>query len=105
MDTNTLQAQLAEAKLSVLATQEKEAVERATIIRAKAQIKLAKVEVARSKNLVAQRAGSQRELDVRNTALETTTAMLQEEEAEAANDPARSRRRKGKGRDRPDAHR
>jgi HlyD family secretion protein len=81
MDTNTLRAQLEEAKLSVLATQEKEAVERATIIRAKAQIKLAKVEVARSKNLVSQRAGSQRELDVRNTALETTTAMLQEEEA------------------------
>lgn len=81
MDTNTLQAQLEEAKLGVAATQEKEAGARATIIRSKAQIQLAKVEVARSKNLVAQRAGSQRELDVRNTELKTTSAALQEEEA------------------------
>lgn len=81
MDTNTLEAQLQEAKLNVLATQEKEAVEKATIIKSKAQIELATVEVARSKSLVAQRAGSQRELDVRNTALKTTSAILQEEEA------------------------
>lgn len=81
MDTNTLQAQLEEAKLNVVATQEKEAVAKATITRSKAQIELAKVEVNRSKNLVAQRAGSQRELDVRNTALKTTSAALQEEEA------------------------
>ena len=81
MDTNTLEAQLQEARLNVVATQEKEAVARATIIRSKAQIELAKVEVARSKNLVAQRAGSQRELDVRNTMLKTTSAILQEEEA------------------------
>jgi len=81
MDTNTLQAQLEEAKLNVVATQEKEAVAKATITRSKAQIELAKVEVKRSKNLVAQRAGSQRELDVRNTALKTTSAALQEEEA------------------------
>jgi HlyD family secretion protein len=65
MDTNTLAAQLEEAKLNVVVNQEKEAVERATIIKSKAQIALAKVEVARSKSLVAQRAGSQRELDVR----------------------------------------
>jgi HlyD family secretion protein len=81
MDTNTLKAQLEEAKLNVVATQEKAAVAKATIVRSKAQIDLAKVEVARSKNLVAQRAGSQRELDVRNTALKTTSAALQEEEA------------------------
>lgn len=81
MDTNTLQAQLEEAKLNVVATQEKEAVAKATITRSKAQIDLAKVEVNRSKNLVAQRAGSQRELDVRNTMLKTTSAALQEEEA------------------------
>ncbi|WP_457798145.1 HlyD family secretion protein [Methylocystis sp. S23] len=81
MDTNTLQAQLEEAKLNVVATQEKEAVAKATIARSKAQIELARVEVNRSKNLVAQRAGSQRELDVRNTTLKTTTAALQEEEA------------------------
>lgn len=81
MDTNTLEAQLEEAKLNVVATQEKEAVANATITRSKAQIDLAKVEVARSKSLVAQRAGSQRELDVRNTTLQTTSASLREEEA------------------------
>ena len=81
MDTNTLEAQLAEAKMNVVATQEKEAVARATIQRTKAQIDLAKIEVKRSKSLVAQRAGSQRELDVRNTQLKTTSASLQEEVA------------------------
>lgn len=81
MDTSTLQAELEEARLNVVATQEKEAVLKATIARSKAQIDLAKVEVNRSKSLVAQRAGSQRELDVRNTTLKTTTAALHEEEA------------------------
>ncbi|MGZ9092115.1 MAG: HlyD family secretion protein, partial [Rhodoplanes sp.] len=81
MYTNTLQAQLVEATVGVAATQEKAAGAKATIIRSRAQIELAKVEVKRSKNLVAQRAGSQRELDVRNTELKTTSAALQEEEA------------------------
>ncbi len=81
MDTNTLEAQLAEAKMNVVATQEKEAVAKATIQRTKAQIDLAKIEVKRSTALVAQRAGSQRELDVRNTTLKTTSAALQEEVA------------------------
>jgi HlyD family secretion protein len=81
MDTTTLESQLAEAKLNVAATQEKQAVAKATIERSKAQIELAKIEVDRSQRLVAQRAGSQRELDMRRTALQTTTAGLQEEEA------------------------
>ena len=81
LDTATLESQLAEAKLKVAATQEKEAVAKATIERSKAQIELAKIEVDRSQRLVAQKAGSQRELDMRRTALQTTTAGLQEEEA------------------------
>ncbi len=81
MDTTTLESQLAEAKLNVAATQEKQAVAKAAIERSKAQIELAKIEVDRSQRLVAQRAGSQRELDVRRTALQTTTAGLQEEVA------------------------
>lgn len=81
MDTNTLDAQLGEAKMNVVATQEKEAVAKATIQRTKAQIELARIEVKRSTALVAQRAGSQRELDVRNTTLKTTSAALQEEVA------------------------
>jgi HlyD family secretion protein len=81
LDTNTLEAQLAEAKLNVAATQEKEAGTRAAITKKKAEIDLAKIEVGRSQRLVAQRAGSQRELDVRRMALQTTNAGLQEEEA------------------------
>jgi len=81
MDTATLQAQLAEAKLNVAATEEKVAISKATIARRRAEIELAKVEVKRSSNLVRERAGSQRELDVRRTALQTTTAALAEEVA------------------------
>jgi HlyD family secretion protein len=81
LDTATLQSQLAEAKLNVAATQEKEAVAKAAIARSNAQIELAKIEVKRSTALVAQRAGSQRELDVRRMTLQTTSAGLQEEEA------------------------
>ncbi|HYA80474.1 MAG TPA: biotin/lipoyl-binding protein, partial [Methylocystis sp.] len=69
MDTSTLEAQLAEAKLNVVANQEKEAISKATIARRQAEIELAKVEVRRSTALVRERAGSQRELDVRRTAL------------------------------------
>jgi HlyD family secretion protein len=81
MDTSTLEAQLAEARLNVVATQEKAAVARATIVKKQSEIALAKIEVKRSSALVAERAGSQRELDVRRTALQTTSAGLQEEEA------------------------
>ena len=81
MDTATLQAQRAEAKLSVAAAQEKAAISKASIARRKAEIGLAKVEVKRSTALVEECAGSQRELDVRRTALKTTTAGLGEEEA------------------------
>ena len=81
MDTATLESQLAEARLNVAATRQKEAIAKAAIARSKAQIELAKIEVKRSTALVAERAGSQRELDVRRTALLTTSAGLQEEEA------------------------
>ncbi len=81
MDTATLAAQLAAAKLSVAATEEKVTISKATIARRRAEIGLAKTEVKRSSALVKERAGSQRELDVRNTMLQTTTAGLAEEEA------------------------
>ena len=81
MDTATLEAQLAEARLNVAATRQKAAITKASIARSKAQIELAKIEVKRSTALVAERAGSQRELDVRRTVLKTTSAGLEEEEA------------------------
>ena len=81
MDTATLQAELTKARLNVAATRQKEAVSQATIVRTKAAIELANIEVKRSSALVAERAGSQRELDVRRMALKSTSASLQEEEA------------------------
>src|ERR1041384_3983348 len=64
--TVTLEAQLAEAKANIAAAQEKLAIAKASIIKQNSEIKLAEVEANRSKNLVEERAGSQRELDVRN---------------------------------------
>ena len=81
MDTATLEAELTKARLNVAATRQKEAVSQATIVRTKAAIELANIEVKRSSALVAERAGSQRELDVRKMALKSTSASLQEEEA------------------------
>ena len=82
MDTVTLDAELAEAYAAVAAAEERIAVVSANIRREKSRIDLAAIEVERSRNLVAERAGSQRELDVRTTALETTKAGLRAEEAQ-----------------------
>jgi HlyD family secretion protein len=82
LDTITLDAQLAEAKANVSAAQERLAVAEATITRCKSQIELAKIEAERSRKLVEENAGSQREYDVRRTAVETTTASLAEAEAQ-----------------------
>jgi HlyD family secretion protein len=57
------------------------AIGQAAIARIKAQIELAKIEVKRGTAFVGERAGSQQELDVRRTALQTTMAGLQEDEA------------------------
>ena len=81
LDTVTLEAQLAEAKEQVLAAEEKLAVSNAAIVKQRSEIDLAGIEVKRSTNLVAEGAGSQRELDVRNTKLQTTKATLSEAQA------------------------
>jgi HlyD family secretion protein len=78
MDTGTLETELAEAQESLAAAREKLAVAKAAIVKAKAQIELAKVEKSRSGRLVAERAGSQRDYDVRTMTLKTTTAALGE---------------------------
>jgi HlyD family secretion protein len=84
LDPATLQAQLTEAKASVIAAEKRLAIVNATITRKKSEINLAKIEVERSRKLVAENAGSQREYDMRKTALETSTAALQEAEADLA---------------------
>lgn len=81
MDTNTLDAQLAEADESVAAAQERVAAANASIVKQRSEIQLAKIELDRSRKLVAEGAGSRREFDVRKTKLETTTAGLAEAEA------------------------
>ena len=81
LDTVTLESQLAEANAAIQAAEEKLAGARAGIVKSKSEIDLAGVEATRSKRLVEQGAGSQRELDVRTTKLETTRAGLSEAQA------------------------
>ena len=81
MDTVTLDAQLAEAKANVAAAQERAAVAKSGIVRQKSQVDLAKIEKDRSGKLLKENAGSQREYDVRSTAVETSQAGLGEEMA------------------------
>jgi HlyD family secretion protein len=74
LDTVTLEAELGQATKSIDQAQEKLAVARASIIKQESEIALAEVEVDRSQKLAAEGAGSQRELDVRKTKVETTKA-------------------------------
>src|SRR5262249_18037377 len=62
LDTVTLEANLAEANASVAAAEERLALAQASIEKQKSEIALANVEQVRSKNLVREGAGSQREL-------------------------------------------
>ena len=78
LDTVTLEANLAEANAAVAAAEERLALANANISKQKSEIALANVEAARSKNLVREGAGSQRELDVRNTRVQTTKASYEE---------------------------
>jgi HlyD family secretion protein len=81
MDTVTLEAELAEANQSVAAARAQMAVAKASISRRSSEITLAKIEKERSHNLVKERAGSQREYDVRSMTLNTTRAGFAEETA------------------------
>lgn len=81
MDTTTLESELAEAKANIAAAQEKLAFANASITKQKSEIDLAQIEADRSKRLVAEGAGSQRELDVRTTKTETTKASLTQAQA------------------------
>src|SRR6478672_4476401 len=61
MDTTTLQTELAQARESVASAREQVAVATAAIARRRSEIALARTERTRAANLVAERAGSQRE--------------------------------------------
>ncbi len=81
LDTTTLQASLAEANANVSAMEERLAVSKASIVKQKSEIDLATIELERARRLVKDGAGSQRDLDVRASKLETTKASLAEAEA------------------------
>lgn len=80
MDTVTLESELAEATNNLAAAKEQVAVAKAAIAKSHSEIELAQIEKKRAGNLVQQRAGSQRELDVRTAAVKTTTAGLAEDQ-------------------------
>lgn len=81
LDTVTLEAELAEAVAEIDASRERLALAEASIVKQKSEIKLAGIENDRSRKLVEEGAGSQREADVRTTKLATTRASLAEAEA------------------------
>lgn len=80
MDTVTLESELAEAQNSLAAAKEQLAVAKAAIVKRQSEIKLTKIEKERAGALVKQRAGSQRELDVRTMAVQTSQAGLAEDQ-------------------------
>lgn len=84
LDTVTLDAELASNKSAALAAKQQLAVAESAIVKRKSEVRLARIEVDRSRKLLAQRAGSQREVDVRTMAFEAATAALAQEEARLA---------------------
>jgi len=78
LDTTTLEAQLGEATATIAAAQERLALAEATIVKQEHEIELAESEAERSRRLVAERASSQQDLDVRSTKVATTRASLAE---------------------------
>lgn len=82
LDTTTLKANLAESNAGVAAAQERLALAEAAITKQKSEIQLATIELDRSRKLVAEGAGSQREMDVRTNNLKTAQASLEEAEAQ-----------------------
>ncbi|HVJ16920.1 MAG TPA: HlyD family efflux transporter periplasmic adaptor subunit, partial [Polyangiaceae bacterium] len=81
LDTTTLESELSEAKANVAAAEERLAFAKASIVKQQREIELAQVEVDRAQNLFDERAGSKRDLDVRETKLDTTRASLAESRA------------------------
>jgi HlyD family secretion protein len=81
MDTVTLDADLAQAQANVAAAKQQLSVVKATIARRHSEVALAKIEKARAGALLAERAGSQRDYDVRSMTVQTTTARLTEDKA------------------------
>lgn len=81
MDTTSLEAELARSRARV-AEQEASTTEvNAAIIRAESKVRLAKVELARTKSLLAQNASTKEEFDQRDAEVRNTEASLEQEKA------------------------
>ena len=81
LDTVTLDAQLAESQARVAAARQQLNVVNATIAKRRSEVRLAEIEVARVGKMLADRASSQREYDVRQMTVATSKSALAEEEA------------------------
>jgi HlyD family secretion protein len=81
MDTMTLEAELAAAKQKVAAAQEQIAAANAAIVKRQSEIELAKLELERTRKLLQDRAASQEQYDIRQTAVQTNMAGLAQDEA------------------------
>lgn len=81
LDTVTLEAELAGDKSAALAAREQLAAAKAAIVKKSSEVKLAQIEVQRSRKMLAERASSQREFDLRTTALASAEASLEQEQA------------------------
>lgn len=81
MDTVSLEAERARAKARV-AEQEAATIEvKAAIVRAESHVRLARVELARTKTLLSQNAGTKEEYDQRDAEVRNTEASLEQEKA------------------------
>lgn len=81
LDTTTVEAELAGDKSTALAAKEQLAAAKSAIVKKTSEVKLARIEVDRSRKMLAERASSQREFDVRTTALASAEASLEQDQA------------------------
>lgn len=84
------QAAIATSRADVAAARAEIASAKAAIVQQESEIRLAQIEVERERKMLADRATSQRALDVRQTNLETTKATLASAQARAAAAQARA---------------
>lgn len=81
LDTQTIEAELAGDKSAALAAREQLAAAKSAIVKKTSEVKLAKIEKERSRKMLAEQASSQREFDLRTTALASAEASLEQDQA------------------------
>jgi HlyD family secretion protein len=81
MDTATLESQLAEAKATVAASEERVAASKSMIVRRESEAELAQTELERTRKLFDKKVNTQEDLDRRTAASKVTKASLEEANA------------------------